>query len=178
LVNSIIHGLPHQPRLVARSREVLGGGFWNLGRSNLRRTRSFNIYRRRSVYESQFTVYSTLWKLSHFLCRRFSVLPSLHPPCSGSRESSVSEPTLVIWDLHGCRRIRFLESALASCSFFRVFFIDDFFIYYGSTVSRSSSCSWYNDDLMDRSVVYLSHLCYFLLSNLDLCCTSVVHINC
>jgi hypothetical protein len=40
-------------------------------------------------------------------------LPSLHPSWNRSRESGVSEPTLVIWDLHGCRRIRFLRSALA-----------------------------------------------------------------
>jgi hypothetical protein len=67
-----------------------------------------------------------------------------------------------------------------SHSSFRVFFIDDFFIYSctGSTVSRSPSCSWYNGDLMDRSVVYLSRLCCFLWSDLNLCSTSVVHVNC
>jgi hypothetical protein len=67
-----------------------------------------------------------------------------------------------------------------SCSSFRVFFIDGFFIYSctGSTISRSPSCSWYNGDLTDRSVVYLSHLCCFLWSDLDLCSTSVVHVNC
>jgi hypothetical protein len=66
-----------------------------------------------------------------------------------------------------------------SCSSFRVFFIDDFFIYSctGSTVSRSPSCSWYNGDLMDRSIVYLSHLCCFLWSDLDLYSTSVVRVN-
>jgi hypothetical protein len=100
------------PRLVAR-REVPGGGSWNLGRLNLRWTESFNIYRRRPVYRSFWTVHSTLWKLTYFPRRRFSALPSLHPPCSGSRESGVSEPTLVIWDLHKCQRIRFLGSALA-----------------------------------------------------------------
>jgi hypothetical protein len=62
----------------------------------------------------------------------------------------------------------------------RVFFIYDFFIYpcTGSTVSRSPSCSWYNGDLMNRSVVYLSRLCCFLWSYLDLCSTSVVRVNC
>jgi hypothetical protein len=95
LVNSITPRLLRQPWLVAR-REVPGGGSWNFGRSNLRRTRSFNIYRRRLVYGSSRMVHSTLWKLTHFLRRCFSALPSLRPPCSGSRESGVSEPTLVI----------------------------------------------------------------------------------
>jgi hypothetical protein len=111
LVNSTTPKRPRQPRLVARTK-VPGGGSWNLGRSNLRQTRSFNIYRRRHVYGSSLTVHLTLWKLTHFLRRRFAALPSLRLPCSGLRESSVSEPTLVIWDLHGCRWIRFLGSAL------------------------------------------------------------------
>jgi hypothetical protein len=66
-----------------------------------------------------------------------------------------------------------------SRSSFHVFFIDDFFIYscMGSTVRRSPSCSWYNGDLIDRSIVYLSRLCCFLWSDLDLCSTSVVHVN-
>jgi hypothetical protein len=51
LVNSTTHRLPRQPRLVAR-REVPGGSSWNLGRSNLRRAGSFNIYRRHPVYGS------------------------------------------------------------------------------------------------------------------------------
>jgi hypothetical protein len=59
LVNSTTPRLPRQPRLVAR-REVPGGGSWNLGRSNLRRTGSFNIYRRRHVYRSFRMVHSTL----------------------------------------------------------------------------------------------------------------------
>jgi hypothetical protein len=37
-----------------------GGGSWNLGRSNLRWTGSFNIYRRRPVYRNPLTVHSTL----------------------------------------------------------------------------------------------------------------------
>jgi hypothetical protein len=67
-----------------------------------------------------------------------------------------------------------------SHSSFRVFFIDDFFIYSctGSTVSRSPFYSWYNGDLMDIYVVYLSRLCCFLWFDLNLCSTSVVYVNC
>jgi hypothetical protein len=59
LVNSTTPRLPRQPRLVAH-REVPGGGSWNLGRSNLRWTGSFNIYRRHPIYGSSRTVHSTL----------------------------------------------------------------------------------------------------------------------
>jgi hypothetical protein len=84
--------------------------------------------------------------------------------CTGAGESG-------FWKVrsHNCSR-----------SSFRVFFIDNFFIYSctGSTVRRSPSCSWYNGDLMDRPVIYLSHLCCFLWYDLDLFSTSVVHVNC
>jgi hypothetical protein len=178
LVNSTIPRLARQPRLVAR-REVPGGGFLNLGRSNLRWTASFNIYRRRPIYGSFQTVHSTL-KIDSL-----SASPFLHlvvPSFAVQRIEGERCLRTDAGDLHGSRRIMFLGSALArllACSF-RVFFIDDFFIYSctGSTVSRSPSCSWYNGDLMDRSVVSLSHLCCFLWSDLDLCSTSVVHVNC
>jgi hypothetical protein len=79
--------------------------------------------------------------------------------CTGVDESG-------FWEMRSHDRSR---------SYFRVFFI---YSCTGSTISRSHSCSWYNSDLIDRSVVYLSHLCCFLWSDLDLCNTSVVHVNC
>jgi hypothetical protein len=64
-----------------------------------------------------------------------------------------------------------------SRSSFHVFFIDDFFIYSctGSTVSRSPSCSWYNDDLMDRSVVtsWIDPLSLFIQSK----CTCIQEVK-
>jgi hypothetical protein len=84
--------------------------------------------------------------------------------CTGAGESG-------FWEVRSHDRSR---------SSFHMFFIDGFFIFSCtvSTVSRSHSFSWYNGDLMDRSVVYLSLLCCFLWSDLNLCSTTVVHVNC
>jgi hypothetical protein len=182
LVNSTTPRLPRQPRLVAR-RKVPGGGSWNLGRSNLRRTGSFNIYIGDVLYTEVLERFIRLSENWLTFCAAVS------PPCrpfvrrAADRGRAVS-PNRRWWSetCTGAGEPGFwkVRSHDRSRSSFRVFFIDDFFIYTctGSTVSRSPSCSWYNGDLMDRSVVYLSHLCCFLWSDLDLCSTSVVHVNC
>jgi hypothetical protein len=102
----------------------------------------------------------------HAADRGRAVSPNLRwwsETCTGAGESG-------FWEVRSHDRSR---------SSFHMFFIDNFFIHscMGSTVNRFSSYLWYNGDLMDKSVVYLSRLCYFLLSDLDLYSTNVVHVN-
>jgi hypothetical protein len=110
LVNSITHRLPHQPRLIAR-REVTGGGSWNLDRSNMRRTGSFNIYRN-VLYTGVLEWFIRLSENWLTLCTAVSL------PCrslvhrAADRGRAVS-PNRRWWSETWCRRIRFLGSALA-----------------------------------------------------------------
>jgi hypothetical protein len=105
---------------------------------------------------------------------RLTFYTTVSPPCRpfvrrAADRGSVVSPNRRWWSktCTGAEKSGFWEvrSHDRSCSSFSVFFIDDFFIYscMWSTVSRSPSCSWYNGDLMDRSVVYLSRLMLFVI---------------
>jgi hypothetical protein len=181
LVNSTTSRLPCQSRLVAR-REV-SGAVPRIWVDRIWDGLGLLVYIGDVIYTedySQFIRLSENWLtfcvVVSLTCRPFvrhaadrgrAVSPNRRwwfKTCTGADESD-------FWEVCSHDRSR---------SSFRVFFIDSFFIYSctGSTINRFPSCSWYNGDLMNRSVAYLSHLCCFLWSDLDLCSTSVIHVNC
>jgi hypothetical protein len=88
-------------------------------------------------------------------------------------------PNLRRWseDLHGCRWIRFLGSALAwPLTIILLQLLYRWFhhsVCTRSTVSRSANLSLIShNDLVVRSFIWLSYLCNFIWINLDMCSTS------
>jgi hypothetical protein len=181
LVNSITPRLARQQRLVAR-RESPGAvpGIWA---DRIWDGLSSSIYVGDVLYTEALSRFIRLLKNWLTLCAAISLPCRPFVSRAADRERAVS-PNRRWWSetYTGADESGFWEvcSHDRSRSYFRVFFIDSFFIYSctGSTVSRSHFCSWYNGDLMDRSVIYLSHLSCFLWSDFDLYSTSVIHVNC
>jgi hypothetical protein len=164
LINSTTSRLSRQPRLVAR-REVPGAvpGIWA---DRIWDGLNPSIHIGDVLYTKALSRFIRLSENWLTFCTVVS------PPCRpfvrrvADRGRAVS-PNRCWWSetCTGADESGFWEvcSHDSSRSSFHVFFINDFFIYSctGSTVSRSPSCSWYNGDLMDRSVIYLSRCVAF-----------------
>jgi hypothetical protein len=86
-------------------------------------------------------------------------------------------------DMHRCQWIMFLRSVFArSLTLFLLWHLHRWFQHFvciGSTINRFTNLSFdsRNDDLVIRSFVWLPCLCCFAQINLDMCSTTIIHVN-